>query len=522
MIKIISYISLSVFLFISCDNKEIEINSSENAKVIEEPKVFPLDKVSELNSYIESVVKDSLLYDFYKTKNEFIWFNADLEKNEHAIEFIDLLSNSKAFGIDSNQHDLYRINKLISSDSLVEAELLLTNNYSTFGKKICFGQIDNVADYYSFERRAIDTNWYTVLNDGIQENNIVENLLNLQPKSDEYKRLQKGVENYLKRVKLSDSTIRVKNYRKDSVLAYQKARKALVLHGVIKHDSISDSLLLEGVKKFQYEHGLEADGVIGKGTAKELSRSTNYFYKRAKVALEKLRWMQSFEHQHILVNIGTYKMKCYEGNKILHEKRVVVGTNTTRTPELDSKLEYMIAYPYWHVPRSIIEGELVAKAKKDSTYLSRNGYELFKSGSSVNSKTIDWSQGSNYKFRQKGGGYNALGVVKFIFKNKHSVYFHDTPSKRFFKKGRRSYSHGCIRVHEPLKLAEYLLEKDSANKYTIDSVKSLIKSKTRKVVTFNKKMPVHIRYYTVEADSLNQIRFYPDVYSMEKELIEKL
>lgn len=520
--KKLLYISIISLLIVGCGNQNNDFSESESEKQEVEIKTFPKQKIEALKAFLLSAETDSTLVDFYSNKNEFVWFDVDLEKNKSAKEFLELLSNSRAYGIDTNRHDLTVIKRLINNDSLIQAECLLTQNFASFGKKICFGQIDDVEDFYKFQRRPVDTNWFAVLNDGLQNQNVIEQLLSLQPSNDEYQRLQKGLTVYLSKVNLSDSTVHVKNYRKDSVLAYQQAQKALKLHGIITSDSISDSLLIQAVKTFQYQHGLEADGVIGKGTARELSRSTNYFYQRAKVALEKLRWMKPFDYQHILVNIGTYKMKCYEENKILHEKRVVVGTNTTRTPELDSKLDYMIAYPYWHVPRSIIEGELVAKAKKDSTYLSRNGYELFKGGSAVNSKTIDWSKGSNYKFRQKGGGYNALGVVKFIFKNKHSVYFHDTPSKRFFKKGRRAYSHGCVRVHEPLQLAEYLIEKDSANQYSIDSVKALIKSRTRKVITFNKKMPVHIRYYTVEADTSNQIRFYPDVYSREKELIQKL
>ncbi len=517
-------ILIIIFFAVACTNTESRngVSKDQAVKEVVTPKKFPQEKMESLKNLLRRKQVDSMLLSFYQGREAYIWFTPDLKPNSDANKLLTLLNKSNAYGIDSSKYNLSNLNQLIIKDSIEEAERLMTKNYIDFGKQISHGQIEDVTDYYQFERRRVDTNWIAILTKAVEQEDILETILSLQPKNDEYIRLQKGLESYLDRVQLSDTTIRIKSYREDSVKTYELARKALVIHGVLPHDSVPDSLLLEGVKRFQYEHGLEPDGVIGRGTAKTLSKSTNYFYNQARVALEKWRWIKPFEETHILVNIATYKMKCYVNNKIEHEKRVVVGTNTTRTPELDSKLDYMIAYPYWHVPRSIIEGELVAKAKKDSTYLSRNGYELFKGGSAVNSKTIDWAKGSNYKFRQKGGRSNALGVVKFIFPNRHSVYFHDTPSKRFFQKGRRAYSHGCVRVHEPLQLAEYLLEKDSANKYSIDSVSTFIKNRKRKVVTFNKKMPVHIRYCTVEADTNNQIRFYPDVYSREKDLIKVL
>ena len=211
-------------------------------------------------------------------------------------------------------------------------------------------------------------------------------------------------------------------------------------------------------------------------------------------------------------------MKIYKNQQLDAEHKIVVGTPTKRTPELDSRLNYMIVYPYWYVPKSIVVDELIPKALKDSTYLYRNGYEVLRGKKVIHLSSANLSHLSSYKIRQKGGRGNALGKVKFIFPNKFSVYFHDTPSKRFFKKERRAYSHGCMRVDQPLELVDYLLQNDSSNSYTIDSVNYYIKNKTRKVITFKRKTPIHVRYFTVEADSANIIRFYPDVYGKEDEL----
>lgn len=519
--KYLYYILVIVF-FTNCKESNIDESVSKIVELTKKEIPFPETVINELNQYLNSKSQDSLLIHFYKKKTKFIWFNSMLELNHDAKRLIKLLNNSNSYGIDTSHYEITKLNRLLDDNETSSVELLLTHNYRKFGSQISHGQIEDISDYYKFDRRVIDTNWLQILDSGVLNNSIIEGLLSLQPKNEEYVRLQKGLERYLNRVVLSDSIIKVEDRKKDSAETYKTAAKALVLHGVLKSDSVIDSLLIDGVKRFQYEHGLTEDGVVGKGTAKELSRSTNYYYNQAKIALEKWRWTKDFDQEHIFVNIATYKLKCYKNYKLNYEKRVVVGTNETRTPELDSKLDYMIAYPYWYVPRSIIEGELVAKAKKDSTYLARNGYELFKNSSRVNSNNIDWSNGSNYKFRQKGGKSNALGVIKFIFPNRSAVYFHDTPSKRFFAKGRRSFSHGCIRVQDPLELANYFLENDSVNKYSIENVKTFIENETRKVITLNKKIPIYLRYYATEADSENNIRFYPDVYFIEKEILKKI
>jgi len=499
--------------------------STDSPKEISVPKViptivntFPEHYLGELNS----LITDANLLHLYQNKKEFIWIDANEKITSEATKLIELIQHPEYFGLSKQYFQLDDLTKAIKNNNIVKIELLLTQSYAVFGQLISNGIIKNVKDFTKFTRRYVDTNWYNILNKGVKDNKKIKYLLSLQPVHSEYKRLQKGLEQYLKRVRISDSSILVKSYKKDSVKTYSQAVKALALHGFLPNDSISDSTqVIQAIKKFQYEHGLEVDGIVGRGTAKALSKSTLHYYHTAQIALEKWRWTLPFEPHHIFVNIATYKLKCYKNNQLKQERKIVVGTNTKRTPQLDSKLSYFIAYPYWYVPKSIIVEELVAKAQKDSTYLSRNGYEVFKNKKAINSKTIDWSQGSNYRIRQKGGKSNALGIVKFIFPNKYSVYFHDTPSKRLFKKGRRAYSHGCVRVNQPLKLVDYLLKNDSANAYTLDSVNYYIKNKQRKVISLHKKVPVHIRYFTAEADSNSQIIFYPDVYSLEKEIVLK-
>ena len=187
----------------------------------------------------------------------------------------------------------------------------------------------------------------------------------------------------------------------------------------------------------------------------------------------------------------------------------MVGKPDKNTPEINDEMEYMIIYPFWNLPYSISSKELLPKIQKDSTYLERNGYQVFTNKhKAIDNNTINWNtvteENFNYKIRQNGGRTNSLGLVKFIFPNKNSVYFHDTPSKRYFKNDIRAYSHGCVRVQHPLELAEIILKEDK-NEYNIDSVNTFIANKNHRRITLNKKIPVHILYFTCGTDTSNKI-----------------
>lgn len=504
-------INLLIFAITSCNVKQQKItyvlkNITTKGKIVK----FPIEKMKNIKQIID---KSNLnIYNFYTNRLNFVWFNSELELKKEAKKFIYILENSKYYGLPSKRYKIKNLKQNLILDNVSETELLLTKNYIKFGNDITNGTLKNVKDYYPFRRYYTDTNWIKVLEKGIIDNTIIKELLSLQPKNPEYKRLKKGLEKYLNKVEINNKKIKVNYFKKDSVKTYQTAKKALLLHGIIKDTNISTPLIIEGIKKFQYEHGLIVDGIIGKKTAQELSKSTNYFYKQAQKTLERWRWTKPFEEEHIFVNIATYKLKYYTNNDIKLENKIVVGKEDTETPELNSKMNYMITHPFWYVPESIVKEELTIKVQKDPQYLEKNEYEVLKGGNIVPSYNIELEKLEKYQIRQKGGKKNALGKIKFIFPNKHSVYFHDTPSKHIFDKERRAYSHGCIRLESPIKFAEHLLKNETKNKYSKDTIKHYAENNIRKVITLNKKTPIYIRYYTTEADSNNNIIFYSDIY----------
>ncbi|MCG8701760.1 MAG: L,D-transpeptidase family protein [Bacteroidales bacterium] len=227
---------------------------------------------------------------------------------------------------------------------------------------------------------------------------------------------------------------------------------------------------------------------------------------------------------YIYVNIPEYRLKIFEKNKVIKEHKVVVGTPYTPTPIIESAVHKIVANPYWTVPRSIAIREIIPKIKKDSTYLERNGYKVVDNKlKSVNESTIDWnnvnSREFDYWFKQDKGRGNALGLVKFVFPNDYNVYLHDTPSKSKFQYDIRAYSHGCVRVHNPEELADFVLKKFVSNK---TNVKYTIKKQRHKIYYLPEELPIHIQYFTCSGDDEGNIYFHVDIYKKDKKAMKEL
>ena len=218
-------------------------------------------------------------------------------------------------------------------------------------------------------------------------------------------------------------------------------------------------------------------------------------------------------------------MKVADSGQYVFQKKTVVGNTWTKTPVFKAELEYFVMNPVWNVPYSISSKEILKKVKKDSTYLTRNGYVVSQKGKQLNSNSIDWQNitpnNFNYQISQNSGSGNALGKIKFIFPNTNFVYMHDTPSKHFFAKDIRAFSHGCIRLQHPVELAKYLAEKQDLSVQK-DSIQSKIDTKKNRVVLLKEKIPVYIEYHLAGTDVNGEIEFYRNIYKKDLQLLAAL
>jgi L,D-transpeptidase YcbB len=314
----------------------------------------------------------------------------------------------------------------------------------------------------------------------------------------------------------------------------------------ITEPDLYDTTIASAVKKFQRMHGLKEDGIIGGTTLQRLNYTPQDYINKIKLSLERFRWTDySQAPQYILVNIPDFNLYIYEGEEIKFNSKVCTGirrpagfderqayykkTKNWRhrpddweTPVMYGEISYMVLNPTWTVPVNIIREEIAREVRKDTTYLEKKNFRIFKDGNEVAAASVRPSELINgttsYRIVQGPGSQNALGKIKFMFNNPFGIYLHDTPSRAAFNLDNRAVSHGCVRVEKPLGLSEYLLNFQS--KWNIDYLKLEVGSRIEdKAITaeywqkrselrknssyglttdvkLDKKIPLYIDYYT--------------------------
>lgn len=289
-----------------------------------------------------------------------------------------------------------------------------------------------------------------------------------------------------------------------------------------RNKKLFDDDLVTALKVFQKNHGLNPDGVFGPNTAEALNQSIEYRLAQIKVNLERFKTMpRDWGEKFVLINIPDYKVRIFENNREKIAVRSIVGNPEWHTPLFSDEVEFIVINPEWHVPINIVRKEMLGEIQRDPNYLKNKNFKVSKNIDGkvtlVDSTSIDWSQTKpgDYHFSQRSGGGNSLGRLKFLFPNKHDVYMHDTPGKTLFERDIRAFSHGCVRVDEPLKLAEYFLGFNE-QKWDAEKIKKAIANGQTQTVKLDKKIPIHIIYVTAWVDDDGDLQFRKDIYDFER------
>jgi murein L,D-transpeptidase YcbB/YkuD len=285
-------------------------------------------------------------------------------------------------------------------------------------------------------------------------------------------------------------------------------------------DTTYDKPLLEAVKAFQAGLGLTADGVLGPATVAALNGAGQVSKDDIVANMERWRWEPNdFGDFHVEVNIPEFTVWIMKDGEAVHSTRVVVGRPTNMTPVFSDEIEDIVVNPYWNVPPSIAVNEIKPHLIANPGYLDSQNMEMLSGGKVINAAAIDWTSTNinNYHIRQRPGGANALGQIKFLFPNDLDIYLHDTPSKSLFARSYRAYSHGCVRVQNPMDFAGALLATNPS--LDEDKLKSMFSDK-EKWVPLKTHIPVHLMYFTLRVDDDGTIRSYGDVYGHNKKLID--
>lgn len=311
----------------------------------------------------------------------------------------------------------------------------------------------------------------------------------------------------------------------DSLPLLCDVRHRLFQLGDLWTDSITDvmdSTLFKAIVNFQERHGLKGTGILDAATADAFNVPLRERMHTLLLNMERLRWVNPMPPKDmLLVNIPEYRLHVFEEGKETWSMKVVVGAVATHTVIFNGDVSLIAFAPYWNVPTSIVRNEIVPAMRRNPDYLAAQNMELLKGGAVVPASSIDWSTYTGgYSIRQKPGPKNSLGLVKFLFPNEYSIYLHDTPARGRFEPEKRAFSHGCIRLSEPAKLAEYLLRNDST--WTPKAIDKAMKGGKEQMVKLEPTMPVTIGYFTAWTDSRGRLNFRDDVYGHDARLAQEL
>ncbi len=286
-----------------------------------------------------------------------------------------------------------------------------------------------------------------------------------------------------------------------------------------------DDTLKSAVERFQMRHGIEIDGLVGKGTLATMNVPVEARIEQIRANLERWRWIFHEAHdEYLLVDIAGFNVIWAKDEEFIWQEEIQVGKEFTKTPVFMGEILYMDFNPTWTIPPGILRRSVIPGLKKDPEYLDKKGFQLLTlDGKPVDPKTVNWKtlNGFPYIVRQPPGPNNVLGQVKFVFPNPHFVYLHDTNHRNLFDRSKRTFSSGCIRVRNPFDLAERLLaEQEGWSRARIDEV--VASGKTTRVKLSQPKRVI-IAYNTARVlASDGPVQFRPDVYERDAKVLAAL
>ena len=487
-----------------------------------------LDSTALQNFITQNKVADSIarrLQSFYNTRNyQFAWFSKN-GLTEQARGFWNLHDYVTTYDNDSSLKDKKlqkKMDRLIAEDELsVSANKDFINTELTLTQHFIMYMLNNYEKGY-VKRKEMERFIPRKKEDPLA---LADSLINKKHKDDKYfedvnesyKLLKDQLMNYLSIAKKGGwpqvNTVGKKPLKKgisspDIVII----KKRLSITGDMAANDTSQvftDTLVTAVKNFQARHGFSETGNISDSIIKEMNVPVEKRIEQLLMNMDRMRWLANNPSGNlIVVNIPEFVMHVYEGKQKIYDIDVVVGKEGHNTMMFNGDLNQVVFSPYWNVPPSIVAKEILPAIEKNPNYLAKENMET--TGNDDGLPVI----------RQKPGPGNALGKVKFLFPNSFNIYFHDTPAKSLFNKDKRAYSHGCIRVREPEKLANYVLRNQP--EWTPEKISEAMNSGNEKYVKVKDPIPVVITYYTAWVDENGRLNFREDIYGHDASLAQKM
>lgn len=531
-------------LFSACQNSNRASDEDDNeAKSEGQKKVSKRDySINKSNSYsdlfldslaMEKFIVDEKLSDsisrrmrsFYNTRNyQFAWFTSD-GLTEQALGFWNLHDYVTTYDNDTSLRDKAlqkRMDALVAAENLspsaedrsyINTELTLTQHFIQY-------VLNNFEKGY-VKRKEMERFIPFKKQDPMF---LADSLLTKKHKDEKYfenvhapyRALKEQLAKYYNIAKAGgwpQITTLKKSLKKgvsDPAVALIKKRLQITGHMPGNDTSeVFNDTLENAVKTFQLSMGYTPDGIVSKNLIDDMNVPATSRVAQLLVNMGRMRWMPDEPSgQLIVVNIPEFVLHVYEGKKEVFQMDVVVGKEGNNTMMFSGDLDQVVFSPYWNVPPSIVKEEILPSLASNPGYLE-----------SQNMEQVGTEDGLP-KIRQRPGPKNSLGKVKFLFPNSFNIYFHDTPAKSLFSKDKRAYSHGCIRLSGPEKMAQYLLR--DRPEWTPEKIQAAMNGGNEQYVKLKKAVPVIITYYTAWVDNNGQLNFRDDIYEHDRKLVFKM
>ncbi len=491
--------------------------------------------------------KSAAVKEFYDESGDRLGWSRGGKPTLQAIETIGILEKADQKGLDSRDYDGVkwpeRLKALQSpggatESALVKFDVALTVSAIRYGTDLHLGKVDPKILHKDFDPEREKHNageflWKSV----VGARSVKDAVDPIEPPYPGYQRTLMALQKYMQMAKeeVPDPLPQVKKPIAPGQ-EYQGTGKLIrrlqflgdlpASQPVPENSQSYSGDAVEGVKRFQMRHGLEAAGKLGPQTITELNRPMSERVEALRLTLERWRWIpDNFTQPPILVNIPEFVLRAFDAldapGKPALMMRVVVGRALrTQTPVMAEEMKYLIFWPYWNVPPSILRAEIVPKIAKDPEYLQKNNFEVTTYSGEVvtdgivSEEVLAQLRAGKLMVRQKPGPKNALGLIKFVFPNADNIYLHSTPSQALFGESRRDFSHGCIRVEDPRALATWVLRNNPG--WTRERVEAAFQAQEQEQVNLAHEIPLLILYGTAISKEDGQVFFFEDIYGYDK------
>ncbi len=491
-----------------------------------------LEQLLKSNPEILQGLDESVIQDFYRARKYKLLWSVEKGRQNRAYDLLYVLIRAGEEGLEPSDYHVDEIKRYWEStgaNESVQLELLLSSALYLYSNHVYAGR---------FKSSELDADWYIqnklpdsqrLFADVAGKSDIAQILKELLPKHSGYQLLKDQLHDYRDLANRGGwgrfnwgPTLELGVQHKQVVQLRQRLQMSGdLVDDLFKGDHVYDRWLEKAVVSFQKRHGLKVDGRVGPQTRRYLNITVDEKIKQIRINMERWRWLpRKLRKKYLMVNMTGFELYLIENDSVLLTMPVIIGKSYRSTPTFSGVLSNMEYNPYWTIPKKLVLEDIIPSQKRDPSYMSKRSIRMFngwENAQEIDPKTINWKELDIERFpywlRQDPGPENALGRVKFLFSNPYAIYLHGTPDTYLFDRVVRTFSSGCIRVRDPVRLTSYLLN-DGSQQMEEEVLANIHLGSNQKLI-LPMAIPIYLVYWTAWVDQDGRVNFRDDIYGRD-------